>query len=258
LFRSFGSGDSAAFARFVSVFAVVDRSYRFETLRRSAPSGGAGVTSALSSQRWCCSAAPTRLWFGCTDPALTGASIAIADTRRVYELLPSSVRKRWSERGLEYTRSYPAGSDDSWVRAFGTPDRQRIEDTCRAQGVRVQWLAQGELRLTRTCNPIDTHWRTHERVWCGAVPARSSADRPPRAHVCHADGSAIAAADLEQVRAAFAEAAMLVPWEAGDVIVLDSRLTAHAHAPGGAGLELHTARELAGDAVADAIDLSQG
>ena len=104
----------------------------------------------------------------------------------------------------------------------------------------------GGLRTTQLCQATAVHPRTGETVWFNQAhlfhvsnlqpEVRESleellgADEMPRT-ACFADGSAIPDAMLDEVRAVLAAQTVSFRWQAGDVLMLDNMLAAHARAP---------------------------
>jgi alpha-ketoglutarate-dependent taurine dioxygenase len=188
---------------------------------------------------------PLRQMFFCVQPAATGGATVIADGRRVYQRLPPAIREPFERLGLVYQRNFVECLDVSWQSFFQTDDRAAVEERCRARGVTVQWTAQG-LRTSWPAQAVARHPRTGELVWFNQIQLHHPACLDPRVrrsmsrlfgegdlprHVHHGDGSPIGEQALGEIQAALSLQAVEVSWEAGDLLLLDNMLVAHARRP---------------------------
>lgn len=190
---------------------------------------------------------PRWLFFFCLRPASSGGETHLADGRTLLARIAPEVHERFALRGVRYLRNLPErrGVGKSWQETFETTDRSRVEEHCRRAGIHFRWSASG--LFTRADRPaVVAHPETGERVWFNQAEQWHVSSRGPEAeralrrvfgeselprHACHADGSPIAAADLEEIRRAQREVEVLFPWRAGDVLVLDNVLVAHGRKP---------------------------
>lgn len=155
-----------------------------------------------------------------------------------------------------------------WDEMFDTTDRATVEAKCRAQGFEVTWGAGDRLRLVSTQDAARAHPETGEPAWFNhaqvfhmssagaelrrvharqgdlrslalsglaraltAVRRRAVAADDLPMHCTHRDGSEIAAADLEHVRATIWAHMLAFPWEAGDVLAIDNFSVSHGRMP---------------------------
>lgn len=189
---------------------------------------------------------PLKQFFFCALPAERGGETPIVDCRRVYARLAPSVLQRFAEQGLMYVRNFVPGLDVSWQDFFGTAVRAEVEASCRAAGVQHVWRADGGLRTWEIRPAVATHPLSGQSVFfnqlqlhhasCLSAPVRESLaglfapeDFPRR--VCYGDGQPIEDGLVDEIRALYWELARSFPWEAGDLLVLDNMLTAHARNP---------------------------
>ncbi|MGH3932482.1 MAG: TauD/TfdA family dioxygenase [Pseudonocardiaceae bacterium] len=192
------------------------------------------------SQDW-----PNRLWFACIQPASEGGATPLADCRRVTARLSTEIRTLFAD-GVLYVRNYGTGLDLSWQDVFQTDHRQAVEEFCTTSGIEFQWLPGDRLRTRQVCQAEVTHQVTGERVWFNqahlfhvsaltedvrsALTASIPEEDLPR-NAYFPDGSAIPERMLTQIRDAYAEELVAIPWEAGDVMVIDNVLAAHGRQP---------------------------
>jgi alpha-ketoglutarate-dependent taurine dioxygenase len=108
---------------------------------------------------------PRYLLFGCMQAPASGGATPIADVQAVLKRLPEHVMKEFTNRGWLLTRSYGTGFGLSVEKAFGTSDREKIEEYCRGADVRAEWSHDGILRTTQTRPVTVAHPFTGEQAW---------------------------------------------------------------------------------------------
>lgn len=189
---------------------------------------------------------PMNIWFCCLHPAQQGGETPIADNRQVFKLIPPRIRERFMQRQVMYVRNFGDGLGLPWQRAFQTTDPSLVEQMCREAGMQWEWKDWNRLRVRHVCQAVSQHPRTGEMVWFNQahlfhisnvepavretlLSSFKQEDLPSNAY--YGDGSAIEAADLDEIREAFWRAAVTFPWEKGDVLMLENMLIAHGRAP---------------------------
>jgi alpha-ketoglutarate-dependent taurine dioxygenase len=188
---------------------------------------------------------PMKIWFHCVTAAEQGGETPIVDCRRVYELLDPRLRERFAEKKLMYLRNYADGLDVDWTDFFRTTDKAAVEEYCRKAGIRFEWRGGG-LRTRQVRRAVAAHPKTGEMVffnqvqlhhiYCLDAAVRESLlamfgeEDLPR-HVYYGDGSRIEDSIMEEICAAYREAAVSFRWQVGDIMMLDNMLTAHGRNP---------------------------
>ncbi|MET0343907.1 MAG: TauD/TfdA family dioxygenase [Polyangiales bacterium] len=195
--------------------------------RLAAPRAGRAVAlhcEHAHAARW-----PTQHWTWC-ERAPTGAAPSIADTREVYRLVPKRVRNELIASGITYVRDL-GDQPERWPAQLRGLSRAELEAWAHAHALTPTWGPRGAPRLTWRGRVVARHPRTGELVWFNhvhALPTSSRSDATPGLSVCYADGSALEEGLVAEIRAAFLAAAVTIPWEAYDVLLVDNMLTAHA------------------------------
>jgi alpha-ketoglutarate-dependent taurine dioxygenase len=189
---------------------------------------------------------PMKLVFCCIRPAATGGQTPLALTRNVTRRIDPAVAGRFRELGVLYVRNYYDYLDLDWRTVFQTEDKRDMEAYCAAHDIEVEWKADGNLRTRQTAQALARHPVTGDELWFNQAHLFhvSGLDAATRAAVAslfaeedlprtayYGDGSAIAAEDLAQIRAAFEAETVAFDWQAGDVLLFDNMLVSHGRAP---------------------------
>jgi len=194
------------------------------------------------ASRW-----PRVLWFHAEVVAAEGGETPLADARAVHALVPPEVRARFEERGgVTYVRNFHRLLDQPWQVVYGVETRDELEALLRRRGIAFAWLPGEVLRTSAMGQAALAHPLTGERVWfnqahlfhVSSLPARVAqtllarfgAQGVPRT-ACYGDGSPIEPDALAAIRDAYARAEVVVPWEPGDVLMLDNMLISHGRRP---------------------------
>jgi alpha-ketoglutarate-dependent taurine dioxygenase len=256
LLRGFAVPDVETFQQFASSFGHPLLRYEFASTPRSAVSAatGAGVYTSTEypahqsiplhneqayTREW-----PMRIWFHCITASPEGGQTPIADSRGVYRRIPARIREML-EPGIVYVRNF-GEMDLPWQTVFNTGSREQVQAFCQRSGIQWHWKDDGGLRTTQCCQAVERHPLTGEAVWFNQahlfhVSARQPEERElleelygldnvPR-NTLLADGSAIPDAVFDEIRAALDAETVSFDWQAGDVLMLDNMLVAHARAP---------------------------
>lgn len=194
---------------------------------------------------------PERIFFCCLTAADSGGETHIADGRKVFAQMNSTVRDRFTTLGVNYRQHLRGrnerGPGKSWQETFATTDPADVERICASQDMEFRWTRRGfrtSLRNPGVLNhPLsgDTCWFNQADLWhrrfdsVKAQERRTASDTSGEdmfgSHACYGDGSEIPIADLTAVRAACRKCEILFPWRAGDVLMLDNVLAMHGRKP---------------------------
>lgn len=185
---------------------------------------------------------PLRLGFFCAQAASIGGATPLADLTRVTKRIGPELVERFRRRGVRYIRNYHVGVDLPWTEVFQTHDRHEVEKFCRDRKISVEWGPQGTLRTIQVSQGTAIHPDLEIEVWFNQVHlfhvsglgsdmekemiGLFGAEGVPR-NAYYGDGENISPADLERIRAAFADEAVTFQWRSGDVLLLDNMRVAH-------------------------------
>ena len=252
LLRGFEVPDVDAFRAFAASFGHPLLAYEFGSTPRSAVGGGIYTSTEypahqhipLHNEQAYTREWPMKIWFHCVTAAPEGGETPIADSRAIWREMPEPIRRRFAP-GVQYVRNY-GEFDVPWQQVFNTERRDEVEAWCTRSGIRFEWKPDGGLRTTQLCQATAVHPRTGETVWFNQAHLFHVSNLPPEVResleellgaddmprtACFADGSPIPDAMLDEVRAVLAAQTVSFRWQAGDVLMLDNMLAAHARAP---------------------------
>nr|WP_255636078.1 TauD/TfdA family dioxygenase [Azospirillum sp. 412522] len=252
LFRGFDVLGEQPFQAFAAAFGDPLLEYRFGSTPRTDLGDGVYTSTEypahqvipLHNEQSYTRAWPLRLWFHCVIPAEEGGETPIADSRIIYNRLDPALRSRFAEKRLCYSRNYGGGLDVPWQKVFGTDDRAAVEAYCRDNGVQCEWKPDGDLRTRQVVQAVADHPLTGEPLWFNQAhlfhvsnldpvvqeALMSIAGDPwnlPR-NVFYGDGTPLEASALDEIRGVLDACTIAFPWQAGDVLMLDNMLFAHA------------------------------
>ncbi len=251
LFRGFQNfGQDSSCKEFANLFSSELLTYEFGSTPRT--DLGEGVYTAteypshqiipLHNEQAYTLQWPLNIWFHCVTAAETGGETPIADSRRIYNKIPTHIRERFEQKKLLYVRNYGGGLDLPWNKVFNTESRDEVETYCRDHQIEAEWKGDGELRTKQLCQATAKHLTTGESVWFNQahlfhVSNLEEATREvlldiveiedlPR-NVYYGDGSTIEDSILDEVRGVLDEESVFFPWQEGDFMMLDNMLAAH-------------------------------
>src|ERR1051326_916536 len=114
-------------------------------------------------------APPGLMFFACLTPARSGGATPIADSAAVLDGLPAELTGRFEQLGWMLIRNYNDEIGASVAQAFGTNDHGAIENYCRANEIRFEWLPGGGLRTWQRRSAIVSHPLSGRRCWFNQI-----------------------------------------------------------------------------------------
>ncbi|WP_394849404.1 TauD/TfdA family dioxygenase [Pendulispora brunnea] len=189
---------------------------------------------------------PLYLMFCCEVRATAGGATPLCDVRRVYRRIPIGLRTRLEDEGFLYRRAfgYHKRIGFSWSAAFGLSSKSDLETYFMKNSMRAEWGQLDNDRLVATYRRWASleHPITKERVWFNhgtffniynqAEARRQLITRVVGLegapyHTFFGNGSAITISEYQELRSAYDAEMSSVPWERGDLMLIDNMLTSH-------------------------------
>jgi alpha-ketoglutarate-dependent taurine dioxygenase len=188
---------------------------------------------------------PDQLYFCCLAAPDAGGATPVTDGRRLLADLDPAVRARFESRGVMYRQNLHGGFGlgKSWQKTFETNNRAEVEGFLRATQANFRWTADDELRVTQVRPAVRSHPVTGEQVWFNQAEQWHPSNLPPadaealmsivrsEEELPHSaafgDGEPIPIDDLDHIRDVAKSNQVALPWENGDMMVIDNMLVMH-------------------------------
>ncbi|GLH79076.1 hypothetical protein SSBR45G_39850 [Bradyrhizobium sp. SSBR45G] len=255
LFRDFQLDGAEAFRSFAAGFGHPLLTYEFGSTPRTQVSAGVYTSTEypphqsipLHNEQAYTRDWPMKIWFYCQQPAQQGGETPVADSRLIHRDMPAAIRKRFADKGVMYVRNYGSGLDVDWRQVFGTESKAEVERYCATHSIVCEWKDGDELRTRQVCQGIAVHPVTGDTVWFNQAHLFHVSSLAPDVreslldivgdplelprNAFYGDGSPIDDETLTTVRGVLERHKIVFPWQAGDVVMLDNMLTAHAREP---------------------------
>jgi alpha-ketoglutarate-dependent taurine dioxygenase len=189
---------------------------------------------------------PMKIWFYCVKAAERGGATPIIDCRKIYQTLDPKIITRLTEKKLMYVRNFIDGLDVSWQQFFQTADKARAEDYCRKASIEWEWRGEKHLRTRQVCQAVAGHPHTGEMVFFNQIQLHHISCLEPAVresmlamfreedlprNVYYGDGSRLEDSVVAEISELYEQLAVRFQWQAGDVVMLDNMLVAHARDP---------------------------
>lgn len=218
----------------------VNRTPRVFTANEAPPSEGIFLHNEMAQTP----IFPTRLFFFCERSAETQGETSLCRCDYLYDELlkadPEFIRA-CEEKGVKYTNVMPNGDDArsgqgrGWQATLGVSDRQEAEVRLAELGYSWTWLADGSLGATSAALPTVRHLSDGVSVFFNQLIAAhqgwSDVSHLGAKIICFGDGSNITDEQMENVIRAADELVFDVPWQNGDVALVDNLKVMHGRRP---------------------------
>jgi alpha-ketoglutarate-dependent taurine dioxygenase len=192
-----------------------------------------------------CTSWPLKLFFNCHVAAESGGETPLVDCRKLTASIPGPLRDEFTRRGWMYTRSFHFGVGFTWQSVYQVETPAELEQYCRENEMTPCW-EEDKLTVRYVRSALVRHPRTHEALWFNhgtfyhpstLEPALYRAMRARFApeeftyYSCFGDGAPVPDDVAAQLRDLYARCRVTLPWQRGDVLLLDNMLAAHGRSP---------------------------
>jgi alpha-ketoglutarate-dependent taurine dioxygenase len=186
---------------------------------------------------------PGLMLFACRTPPTDGGATAIADSPTVLDALPTELVERFEREGWLLTRTYNDEIGASFAEAFGTEDRDAVENYCRANAIEFQWQPDGALRTRQRRSAVVRHPVTGRRCWFNQIAFLNEWTIDPEVreflvdiygpdglpfNTCFGNGDPIGEDVVQLLNTVYEANTAREPWQAGDLMLVDNVRTAHS------------------------------
>lgn len=182
--------------------------------------------------------------FFCMKAAEEGGETPIADSRRIYQMIPAEIREEFEAKKVMYVRNY-GHIDLSWQEVFQTDAPAEVEAYCKTNNIEFSWNGE-RLKTWQVCQSVAVHPVTGEKTWFNQAHLFHMSNLAPEIrnsllssmqeselprNACYGDGSAIDPSFLEEIRKVYQQEEVVFSWQSGDVLLMDNMLFAHGRKP---------------------------
>ena len=189
---------------------------------------------------------PGLMLFACLTAPAVGGATGLADASTVLGALPADLVERFEREGWLLTRSYNDEIGASLAEAFGTDDRAAVESYCRVNGIDFSWRPDGELRTRQRRAAVVHHPVTGRRCWFNQIAFLNqwTLAEDVREYLVDVygedglpfntrfgNGDPIGEDVVALLNEVYEANTVRVPWQAGDLMVVDNIRTAHSRDP---------------------------
>ncbi|KAJ3693851.1 hypothetical protein LUZ60_009331 [Juncus effusus] len=184
---------------------------------------------------------PAKIFFFCEEEPNSGGETPIVLSHHIYNKMkekhPKFVEKL-EEHGLIYIRVLGEGDDPSspigrgWHSTFMTKDKAIAEERAARLGMKIEWSKDGAKTIMGPIPAIKFDETRQRKIWFNSMVAaytgwKDSRNDPLKA-VKFGDGSPLPVEVIEDCLRVMEEECVSVPWQKGDVVLLDNWAVLHS------------------------------
>lgn len=269
VWRGFPVASSEDFAALLGDFDEFSQGYAGGTTVRSAISGKVmeatrtpeEVYILLHQEMSYLPGNPRLIALYCKQPSAVGGETPICDMRGLLEALPEELQHKLVHHGARYIRNMrdenaandwradPDLRHFSWQFRFGSDDRASVTEQMTERGAEVRWQDHGGMTFWNEMPAVTTHPITGQRLFFNQIYAQRQhalsvgPERAARLDAAYADyaerpyvtgfgnGDLLSDAEFLAIHAELERRKVSFRWQAGDVVLVENKLTAHGREP---------------------------
>lgn len=187
---------------------------------------------------------PSKLFFFCKSAAEEGGATPLCRSDSLFTALKEQapeLAKDFADKGLKYTTRMP-GADDansgqgrSWKSTLSVESVEQAEAKLADLGYSWVWQEDGSLEATTPVLPavktLDDGKQVFFNQLIAAYMGWKGVRENPASAITFGDGSHIPKEGLELVNSLSAQFTFDLPWQDGDVAIVDNYITMHGRRP---------------------------
>ncbi|HIK96075.1 MAG TPA: SyrP protein, partial [Planctomycetes bacterium] len=250
LFRDFPLVTDQDFDRFITAFGFPNFTYedslsnavRTNRTERvfTANEAPADVNICLHHEMAQTPIYPSKLFFFCEKPAEQGGATPLCRSDVLFDRMTNEMPQfaaDCAEKGLLYSHVMPAvddaasGMGRSWQSTWKATTPQEAETRMAALGYSWEWLNDGCLKVTtpqlQAVKQLDNGRTAFFNQLIAAFHGWKDARNDPGKSITFGDGSPLDPATMDRVIEMAEEITFNVPWQAGDVALVDNYVAMH-------------------------------
>ena len=187
---------------------------------------------------------PDKLFFFCKSAAEQGGTTPICRSDKLFSALLKSdpmLAQEFESKGLKYTTHMPAANDNqsgqgrSWMNTLSVDSRVAAEAKLKQLGYSWSWQEDKSLKATTPVLPAVRTLRSGVKVFYNQLIAAylgwKGVKENPSSAITFGDGSYISAEALGRVVELSKNFTFDIPWQDGDVALIDNQLAMHGRRP---------------------------
>ncbi|MDG1905843.1 MAG: TauD/TfdA family dioxygenase [Arenicella sp.] len=187
---------------------------------------------------------PDKLFFFCKSAAEKGGASPICRSDQLYTALEKAepeLAQELASKGVKYTTHMPAANDHdsgqgrSWKNTLSVDSKEEGEAKLKKLGYTWEWQDDGSLKATTPILPavrvLDNGAKVLYNQLVAAYLGWKGVKEDPSSALTFGDGSHIPASGLELIVKLSHDFTFDVPWQDGDVALIDNKLTMHGRRP---------------------------
>ena len=187
---------------------------------------------------------PSKLFFFCEQAAASGGATPICRSDILLEQLQAEIPgflKACEEKGIRYSQTMPAENDlqsgqgRSWASTLSAANVEEAEAKLKRLNYQWQWQSDGSLSVTTPVLAAVKMLQDGRKVFFnqliaafrGWQDARNNSEKS----ICYGDDSPISNDDMAVVIKLADELTFDIPWQTGDIVLVDNFVTMHGRRP---------------------------
>jgi alpha-ketoglutarate-dependent taurine dioxygenase len=187
---------------------------------------------------------PSKLFFFCKSAAEKGGATPLCRSDMLFLELQKQDRTladEFEQKGLKYTTHMPAENDPnsgqgrSWKSTLSVESVEEGEAKLKELGYSWEWMPDNSLRATTPVLPAVVTLKNGNKVFYNQLIAAymgwKGVKENPASAITFGDGSHIPASGLESVASLAAQFTFDLPWQDGDVALVDNYMAMHGRKP---------------------------